>query len=65
MLLFINNFFNIKKKEMKIYIFLKKSWLALKLKVFFTTNKKKIVGQTVNRGSTQASLNGHGSNGLS
>ena len=42
-------------KEMKL---IKKSWLALKLKVFFTTSKKKITGQWVNRRPTRASPNG-------
>ena len=45
MLLFINNFFNIKKKKrLKMLLFIKKlvkkSWLVLKLKVFFIISKK-------------------------
>ena len=38
-LLFINNFFNIKKKKL-IKKLVKKSWLVLKLKVFFIISKK-------------------------
>ena len=40
MLLFINNFFNIKKKKKLIKKLVKKSWLVLKLKIFFIISKK-------------------------
>ena len=59
MLLFINNFFNIKKRRLKILLFIKKfvkkSWLVLKLKVFFIINKKlktkkKNLDHRINRG---------------
>ena len=41
MLLFINNFFNIKKeKEKHIKKLVKKSWLILKLNIFFIISKK-------------------------
>ena len=59
MLLFINNFFNIKKEKTKlINFFLKKSWLVLKLKVFFIISKnfKKIVGHQINRRLAWSSL---------
>ena len=40
------------------FFFLKKSWLVLKLKVFFTTSKKKkSTSQSVNRG---LALSSHG-----
>ena len=55
MLLFINNFFNIKMKKNKLFKKLvKKSWLVLKLNVFFIISKKlkkkKNSGPPVNRG---------------
>ena len=41
-----------------IKIFLKKSWLALKLKIFFTISKnfKKIAGHPVNHGLVRLGL---------
>ena len=41
MFLFVNNFFNIKRKKKKfIKKLVKKTWLVLKLKVFFIISKK-------------------------
>ena len=40
--------------------FLKKSWLTLKLKVFFTTNKKKITANRLIAGQFELALTGRG-----
>ena len=46
-----------------IKFFLKKSWLALKFKVFFTISKKKITGQPVNCEPARANPTSRGPNG--
>ena len=59
MLLFINNFFNIKRKKKKLFKkLIKKLWLVLKLNVFFIISKKlkkKNSGHSVNCELAQSS----------
>ena len=46
-----------------INFFFKKSWLALKLKVFFTTSKKKLWANRLIANQLELALTGRGPNG--